>query len=640
MENNSFSDSEAPNSVPDVEATDEALIGEKDHETSDQSESQQADALNDDFLSGISGFNLTSDDDENSTRSVDISRRKARNVESSPQTPKSPPAPDATLRTRVGGMLLNKSFATVDFGGDSVASDEDDGSEKRNQHLVSDAHVSSTASEHKRFSQEVSSQGINIMIELNDDEGSLGDFSELTLGNQSYILDLAMQKEARQKNLKEEVYEEALILYRHAKEKGHGGEDFFLMLVGECQKKIQSTKVDHYKKQDELLNAALNEELERRQIEMNSSAGSLISSTSVGPRESRGHKLDNIIQHEQDRRQSMKTSSQDLIRAGSQILIEMSEGGDYDWEDPESDEEETRGSLEKEYNWETVEDETEPVVESQSLPKKKTKKKRKIKTEKKRCVADSSSEGKIYKLKKKKSKAKLTTELGREKAAVKKVEADDKATTSKKNKKKKEKTLRADRTVGVEAAETKPRSNKKFKIPKDGNHSSEIGKHSQNEAPGTGTSGASESEPLSRSQSLSKKKMKVKKSGDGIAKQKKSKKSTKSSSAASLIEAGEIINSNSNRMLNSLALRGLDPPEMDPLHEEDAKPKEKTRSDPRNVIGCNSPKEPNLSPAKKSVRKIVNVFTALRRKTSVSRKKKESEDPGSGLLPSNSVKVS
>jgi hypothetical protein len=213
---------------------------------------------------------------------------------------------------------LHESFASFGFlGGESVASDIDDEVDQRNHLVLETIDGATTFSAQEKFSEMVSAQGVNLTVELDEDGGSLGDLSELTVGNRSYILDLAMQKEARKEQLKEEVNEAAFELYQEAKKEGHEGAAVFLLMVSECRKKLEPLKLEFYELQDERLDRALNEELDRRQEQ-----GSCESTILVNPRprSDRAAKFEQAI-----------TASQELIQASARMVIEMTTDGDYDW---------------------------------------------------------------------------------------------------------------------------------------------------------------------------------------------------------------------------------------------------------------------------------------------------------------------
>ena len=73
-------------------------------------------------------------------------------------------------------------------------------------------------------------------VQIEEDETDWSVMSDLSIGNQTYIMDLALQKEAREKNCQEECREEALVLYQQAKKEGHSGEKFFLTIFQEIER--------------------------------------------------------------------------------------------------------------------------------------------------------------------------------------------------------------------------------------------------------------------------------------------------------------------------------------------------------------------------------------------------------------------
>jgi len=90
--------------------------------------------------------------------------------------------------------------------------------------------------------------------------------SEISIGNASYILDLAQQKETRKKDREEEALEEALELYGTWLTEGKTDDkNIFLMILHEVKKEQKSKYKKADKRHSALLDAALDEELKRRE---------------------------------------------------------------------------------------------------------------------------------------------------------------------------------------------------------------------------------------------------------------------------------------------------------------------------------------------------------------------------------------
>lgn len=284
-----------------------------------------------------------SDDVEASEHSIESTDPKAsfhQKEVSSPMKERGPPMPPwlTSPVARIGRTIasfpmefdLDASFSSTrstNFDAPSVVTDLDDESRKREQNY-DDEERSMTSTEEKILADELGNQGISLFVEIDDGDASLGDLSELSTSNQSYILDLATQKENREKYLKEEILEESLVLYKEARKAGHGSEAFFLMIVSEVQKKFEVSKSEFFRIQDERLDQALDEELLRRQQELNSSSGTLRSGK--GGRQER---VDNFIEKEKSRRSMDSSQLEAFMNAASEVAIETNEGGEYDWEE-------------------------------------------------------------------------------------------------------------------------------------------------------------------------------------------------------------------------------------------------------------------------------------------------------------------
>jgi len=92
------------------------------------------------------------------------------------------------------------------------------------------------------------------------------DMSQLSLGEHSYILDLANQKHFRKARRQEEALEEAMDLYNAAVEEGAPKtKELFKLLITKVFDELQEENREKDRLQDAWLEAALQEELERRE---------------------------------------------------------------------------------------------------------------------------------------------------------------------------------------------------------------------------------------------------------------------------------------------------------------------------------------------------------------------------------------
>lgn len=228
------------------------------------------------------------------------------------------------------GFDMDASFSSnrsANFDTPSVATDIDDDIRRRTSVLNDDVN-SATSAEKLALAKDLSNQGIGLFVDVDVDDASLGNMSELSTSNQSYILDLAMQKESRDKNLKEEALEEALILFKQARKAGHGSEAFFLIIVAEVQKKLEESKAELFRLQDERLNQALDEELKRQKEECNLSGSSLRSGK--GGRQQR---VSVYMEKEKSRRSMDPTMLESSAAAASEATDDSISIGEYDWAD-------------------------------------------------------------------------------------------------------------------------------------------------------------------------------------------------------------------------------------------------------------------------------------------------------------------
>jgi len=123
--------------------------------------------------------------------------------------------------------------------------------------------------ERHRFYKSLKKAGIKKTFTFDrdwEDSSTSSDVSEISIGNASYILDLAQQKETRKKDREEEALEEALELYGTWLTEGKTDDkNIFLMILHEVKKEQRAKYKKADKRQAALLDAALDEELRRRE---------------------------------------------------------------------------------------------------------------------------------------------------------------------------------------------------------------------------------------------------------------------------------------------------------------------------------------------------------------------------------------
>ena len=154
-------------------------------------------------------------------------------------------------------------------------------------------------------------QCISFIVEQKSEDGdSVGALSELSLGNMSYIFDLASQRKTRKQKLLMEAHDEALVLYEQAQNDGHGGMSYFLMLVGQCEKKLELSTLEFYRLQDERLRLALDEEMERRQNALIPSSDSSLSFEVSDPAGGRVEPSEDLLKEEQRSMPSTKSKKE------------------------------------------------------------------------------------------------------------------------------------------------------------------------------------------------------------------------------------------------------------------------------------------------------------------------------------------
>jgi len=133
---------------------------------------------------------------------------------------------------------------------------------------ILDGDIANPAERH-RFHKTLKKAGIKKAFTFDqnwEDSSTSSEVSELSIGNASYILDLAQQKETRKRDREEEALEEALELYGTWLTEGKcDDKNIFLMILHEVKKEQKAKYKKADKRQAALLDAALDEELKRRE---------------------------------------------------------------------------------------------------------------------------------------------------------------------------------------------------------------------------------------------------------------------------------------------------------------------------------------------------------------------------------------
>jgi len=123
----------------------------------------------------------------------------------------------------------------------------------------------------QRFYKNLKKMGIKKEIiidhdQCDDDNDGKTTVSEMSFSEASYILDLAQQKESREKDRQEEALEEALELYRTWLLEGKNDDkNIFLMILDEMKKERKEEYEEIDRKHDALFNEALDAEIKRRE---------------------------------------------------------------------------------------------------------------------------------------------------------------------------------------------------------------------------------------------------------------------------------------------------------------------------------------------------------------------------------------
>ncbi|OEU17722.1 hypothetical protein FRACYDRAFT_238149 [Fragilariopsis cylindrus CCMP1102] len=176
----------------------------------------------------------------------------------------------------------SRSTKTVTSMGvsDNFIADDDDDNNNNNDNNKSKKHMLLNGEPEdpvarQRFYKNLKKVGIKSLLVCildnddndNDDDGKTT-VSEMSFSEASYILDLAQQKESREKDRQEEALEEALELYRTWLMEGKNDDkNIFLMILSEVKKERKEEYEEYDKKHDSLLNVALDSELKRRESE-------------------------------------------------------------------------------------------------------------------------------------------------------------------------------------------------------------------------------------------------------------------------------------------------------------------------------------------------------------------------------------
>mmetsp|Transcript_19451 Transcript_19451/g.40051 ORF Transcript_19451/g.40051 Transcript_19451/m.40051 type:complete len:869 (+) Transcript_19451:964-3570(+) len=123
-------------------------------------------------------------------------------------------------------------------------------------------------SEKHKFYKHLKKAGIKKTLTIDEDwenSSTRSEVSALSISNASYILDLAQQKESRNKDREEMALEEALELYGTWLMEGKNDDkNIFLMILHEVKRELNDKSAEKDRHHDALLDKALEEELERR----------------------------------------------------------------------------------------------------------------------------------------------------------------------------------------------------------------------------------------------------------------------------------------------------------------------------------------------------------------------------------------
>eukprot|EP00536_Pseudo-nitzschia_multiseries_P017263 jgi/Psemu1/70140/estExt_Genemark1.C_14590002 len=117
-----------------------------------------------------------------------------------------------------------------------------------------------------RFYKNLKKKGIKKQYAFDENWETCSTVSEISISAASYILDLAQQKESRTKDREQEALEEALDLYGTWLTEGKTDDkNIFMMILHEVKKEFKLKYTASDRRQDALLDAALEEEIQRRE---------------------------------------------------------------------------------------------------------------------------------------------------------------------------------------------------------------------------------------------------------------------------------------------------------------------------------------------------------------------------------------
>eukprot|EP00531_Pseudo-nitzschia_arenysensis_P006500 CAMPEP_0116135974 /NCGR_PEP_ID=MMETSP0329-20121206/11475_1 /TAXON_ID=697910 /ORGANISM="Pseudo-nitzschia arenysensis, Strain B593" /LENGTH=817 /DNA_ID=CAMNT_0003630807 /DNA_START=125 /DNA_END=2578 /DNA_ORIENTATION=+ len=161
-----------------------------------------------------------------------------------------------------------KSLDSEDTNGNSSEDSPKNTKKAKKKDAPRDGEIEDPTERHQ-FYKKLKKAGIKKTFVIEDDwetNSNNSAVSEISVGNASYILDLAQQKESRKKDREEEALEEALELYGTWLTEGKNDDkNIFLMILHEVKKEQKARCKKHDKKHAALLNAALDDELKRRE---------------------------------------------------------------------------------------------------------------------------------------------------------------------------------------------------------------------------------------------------------------------------------------------------------------------------------------------------------------------------------------
>lgn len=182
---------------------------------------------------------------------------------------------NVNLHSGVSTNSIKSGSNDSEYSHKSPLSLSDDNEPKTNKHKSKKGESSALVEgelvdhiERHQFYKKLKKAGIKKTLAIDEDwtnSSACSGFSALSAGNASYILDLAQQKESRQKDREEVALEEALELYGTWLMEGKNDDkNIFLMILHEVKKEQKAKHKKADKRHAALLDAALDEELKRR----------------------------------------------------------------------------------------------------------------------------------------------------------------------------------------------------------------------------------------------------------------------------------------------------------------------------------------------------------------------------------------